>query len=544
MKIIRKGLSFVLVLGILSTCTAAALTSPEQTLDAVISDTAAYMLQAVENPQVDPIGGEWAILGLARSGYRVNDSYFQGYYATVEAYVKGCSGVLSEKKYTEYSRVILALTAIGKDPSHVVGYNLLTPLGDYDQTIWQGVNGPIFALLALDSGKYGMPVNDKAGRQATREMYVDQILSRQLADGGFALSGTKADPGMTAMALQALSKYQDHKTVLEAIGRALLCLSTLQDGTGGFVGYEEETSESVAQAIVALGELGIALDDDRFVKNGASLLDHLLTYYVKDGGFRHRADSTGPNQMATEQAFYALVSAQRSMKGEESLYRMSDAISIPEAGGTGLVVGAGLAGKYPDVRAQATTLPGKTFEDISDPYQAGIEALASRGIINGYEGGSFRPGNTMTRAEFAAIVVRALGLTPQATDVFGDVAPSSWYASYVGTANAYGIVKGKTLSAFDPSGTITRQEAMVMAVRAARLCGLDTDMKTAEIRDALAQFDDYMKVADWAKESVAFCYREGILDSAVLAIQPAVPITRGEIAQMLFHILGKANLLS
>ena len=83
-----------------------------------------------------------------------------------------------------------------------------------------------------------------------------------------------------------------------------------------------------------------------------------------------------------------------------------------------------------------------------------------------------------------------------------------------------------------------------MAVRAARLCGLDTAMKTAEVRDALAQFDDYVQVADWAKDSVAFCYRQGILDPSVLAIQPTVPITRGEIAQMLFHILGKANLLS
>ena len=69
----------------------------------------------VKMPQIGSIGGEWAVLGLARSGYAVPESYYQNYYAAVEAYVKACSGQLHAKKYTEYSRVILALSAIGKD---------------------------------------------------------------------------------------------------------------------------------------------------------------------------------------------------------------------------------------------------------------------------------------------------------------------------------------------------------------------------------------------------------------------------------------------
>lgn len=99
------------------------------------------------------IGGEWAVLGLARSGYAVPEEYYQNYYQTVEEYVKACGGVLHETKYTEYSRVIIVLTAIGKDPTNVAGYNLLTALGDYDKTIWQGTNGPIWALIALDRGE-------------------------------------------------------------------------------------------------------------------------------------------------------------------------------------------------------------------------------------------------------------------------------------------------------------------------------------------------------------------------------------------------------
>ena len=71
--------------------------------------------------------------------------------------MKEHEGNLHDKKYTEYSRVIVALTAIGKNPADVAGYNLLTPLGDYEKTIWQGMNGPIWALIALDSGNYDMP---------------------------------------------------------------------------------------------------------------------------------------------------------------------------------------------------------------------------------------------------------------------------------------------------------------------------------------------------------------------------------------------------
>lgn len=92
----------------------------------------------------------------------VPQSYWDNYYSNLENYVKAHNGVLHSRKYTEYSRVVLALTAIGKEPSNVAGYNLLTPLGDYDKTIQQGINGPIWALLALDSGNYAMPVNAEA----------------------------------------------------------------------------------------------------------------------------------------------------------------------------------------------------------------------------------------------------------------------------------------------------------------------------------------------------------------------------------------------
>ena len=194
--------------------------SAENNLDIanVLNDTARYLYKTVINPQVGSIGGEWTVLGLARSGYDIPEEYYQNYYKNAEEYVKACKGKLHNKKYTEYSRLITALTAIGKKPSDVAGYNLLTPLGDYEKTIWQGMNGPIWALIALDSGNYDMPDNPDAKIQATREMYIKRILDCQLSDGGWSLFGGTAaqasgdgisDPDITGMALQALSKYQN-----------------------------------------------------------------------------------------------------------------------------------------------------------------------------------------------------------------------------------------------------------------------------------------------------------------------------------------------
>jgi hypothetical protein len=547
MKSISKILSVLLVLLLALGAATPVLAADKATLQTDVTGTAAYMYKTVANPQVGSIGGEWAVLGLARSGYDVPDTYYQNYYSTVETYVKACKGVLDERKYTEYSRVIVALASIGKDPTNVAGYNLLAPLGDYDKTIWQGLNGPIWALISLDSGGYAMPKNSDAKTQASRQMYVDRILSCQLADGGWSLNGAgggteTADPDITGMALQALAKYTSDATVKTAVDKALACLSGRQNSDGGFTWGGAATSESVVQVLVGLCELGVSLDDVRFVKNGNTLLDNLLTYRQADGSFRHTVNGGGSNQMAAEQGFYGLVAALRAQEGKNSLYRMSDAVDV----GTGAVTqkGAGLVGKNADVKAVPITAPGTTFTDIAycDEITA-IEALASRGIITGKGENTFAPDDSMTRAEFAAIAVRAQGLTPKTNDTFHDVAPEQWYAPYVGTANSYNIVNGKSDTFFDPMGTITRQEAAVMVARAAKLCGMDTSMTASAIRDMLAQFDDYIAVADWAKESVAFCYSAGILDQSVLEIQPTVSITRAEVAQMLFTLLGKANLL-
>ena len=540
MRRIKRISAWILTLAILLTLTVPAFAA--SSVQSEVQGSAAYMVSAVKSPEVGSIGGEWAIIGLARSGYSVPADYYDEYYTRVEKYVKNCSGVLHERKYTEYSRVILALTAIGRDPSNVAGYNLLTPLGDFEKTIWQGLNGPIWALIALDSGNYDIPKNPAAKTQATRQLYIDEILNNQMKDGGWSLTGTgDSDVDITAMALQALAKYQDQKAVKTATDSALTWLSKNQDSKGGYASWGTTNVESVAQVIVALCELGMDLNDSRFVKNGHTLTENLLSFRQANGGFYHVLDgSDGNNQMSAEQGFYALVAIDRAENGKNSLYRMGDVTKNTAKPSTTVKKGSADA----SVSVPAVTAPGTTFSDVKNhANKAAIEALASRGIINGMGQGTFVPNKTMTRAEFAAIVTRALGLAAKDTKVFSDVPSSKWYAGYIGTANSSGIVNGVGNGKFNPEGTITRQEAAAMVARAAKLCGLDTAMDAAATRDMLAQFGDYRSVASWAKEPMAFCYSANILDQSDLNIEPTKAILRCEIAQMLYNMLTAAELI-
>ena len=347
--------------------------------DTTIQQIGDYVYNTVQNPTVASVGGEWAIIGLGRSEADISDEYFKNYYKNVENHVKKCGGILHDKKYTEYSRVILALSAIGKNPENVASYNLLTPLSDFEKTVWQGVNGAAWALIALDCGNYEIPQNPRIAVQATRELYISHLLENQKADGGWALSKNAevSDADITGMVLQSLAKYKDKAEVQAAIEKALLWISKNQTQSGGFSFYGAETSESAVQIIVGLCALGISCDDERFVKNGNSLLDYLMTYHHTDGGFMHVKGSDSSNLMATEQVLYALCAVERMKNGKSFIYDMTDVAKTEE-----IIV--------PETKEE--TLGDKTFDDIKGhEKEKAVRAPSSKGLINGTSEAAFDP---------------------------------------------------------------------------------------------------------------------------------------------------------
>ncbi len=472
------------------------------------NSTAKFIYETVIRPEVGSVGGEWSVIGLARGKFTVPDEYFNSYYKRAEKYVKEKSGILHERKYTEYSRLILALTAIGRSPENVAGYNLLLPLGDFQKTVWQGINGAVWALIALDCGGYEIPENPDAEIQATREMYINYILQNQLPEGGWTLGGTYPDANLTGMALQALSKYKQSEKVRTAIEKALAISDKLV--------YND--SESYVQMIVAYCGLGIEPPIE------------IPSEYRLGNGFRHLLSETDINLMATEQCLYASVAEDRFRNGEQWLYDMSDVKPASE---------------IHKIEALPVIYPHKAFADCaSHPEKPYIEALAKRGIINGVSDDLFSPDTTMTRAEFAAITVRSLGIESAEGNVFRDVSINDWFYAPVNSALKSGIIKGVSDSEFNPYGTVTKEEAAVMTARCAGLLGLNTHIEEFAITNTLCVFPDYREVSGWASEALGFCISSGIIPDEGTALNPKTPVTRAEIAHMLFNLLKDGDLIN
>lgn len=318
-------------------------TSVSTIVDATLSSTLAQEKAALTSPD---FGSEWVILGLARSGYLEKGSkYFNDYYTRVAAYASKATknaqelgapaGALHLVKCTENSRLIIALSALGRDARSVGECDLTAPYEKFSWIEGQGLNSVVFALIALDTVGY------ETKDTTIRQQCISYILGRQLSDGGwnYQEDAATSDPDMTAMSLQALANYQEQEKVQAAVSAAVGRLSAMQNSDGSYTSYEAVNSESISQVIVACAALGIdPHTDSRFVKNGKSAVDALLTFYnTEKRAFHHTmkdkdGNPTDVDGMATEQAAYAMTAYQRLMNGKTSLYDMSDVAKDCAAG--------------------------------------------------------------------------------------------------------------------------------------------------------------------------------------------------------------------
>lgn len=306
---------------------------------------------------LDSVGstaGDWAAIGIGRSGYA--DDY-NAYLAVTAAYISKSyqeNGYLDRTKATEWQRIGLAVLSAGGDPVSIGEDQEGNPVdlvadGSYNRGKvmslgTQGTNGLIFGLLLMDSMRYDIP----ADAADTREGLLEKILSSQIKDGGFNLTSIdpQSDVDMTSMALQALAPYynsektyryvqqgtkQDQvKSVRQVVDEALQFLSSSQQESGGFTSWGSENSESCSQVLISLTSLGIDPgNDQRFIKNGNTVIDGLMQYHMEEGGFIHskeydeenpNADPDKSNTMASDQALCALTALCRYYGGMRNLY--------------------------------------------------------------------------------------------------------------------------------------------------------------------------------------------------------------------------------
>ncbi len=269
---------------------------------------------------------DWYILGMAR----LYDNYDFSRYAdalSIKIEEIKASADPASVTVTDLHRMALALTAAGGDPADLIAYStynrgFVAPLDK------QGVTGPLWALITLDSMQQDVP----EASYYSREEIIRMILDDEKDGGGFALAGPAADPDITAMAVQALAPYYNSTdpgfSVRDAVDRALTKLSQLQEETGDFSSWGNRNAQTGAQVMLALSCLDIdPQTDPRFIKNGNTLMDGLLLYRMQDKGFANTFPAERSNSKTSEQVLYTFTALLRQMSGRRHLYDMR-----PESG--------------------------------------------------------------------------------------------------------------------------------------------------------------------------------------------------------------------
>lgn len=189
----------------------------------------------------------------------------------------------------------------------------------------------------------------------------------------------------------------------------------------------------------------------------------------------------------------------------------------------------------------------KTFADVQTHWaKADVNLLASKLIVNGMTDTTFAPENKITRAQFAALVVRALGLTEEAPGVqFSDVKAADWFASSVATAAKFGIVTGFEDQTFRPDANITREQMAVMVARALQVAGKSANVSAAEQQALLAKFTDNAAIGAWAQASVAQAVDAGIINGMTASTyEPTDNATRAQATVMLKRLLLFSDFLN
>lgn len=430
---------------------------------------------------------DWEAIGLLRSGNQVPSTYLHD----LTALMKEQNGEF--RKVTDYERYAIAIRAAGLNPASFSGFNLIQDIYNHPRMTNQGTNGPIFALIALDSGNYVVP----ADARWTRERLVEWLLKQQNSSGAFPLTEKGDDDvDMTAMAITALSTYKNQTKVKIAIDNAVKWLSSMQQANGGFHAANKQNSESASQVIIALTSIQYNPMDVAFIKKEHSLLSYLLKFRVEDGGFAHTLGQPS-NEIATEQALMALAAYERYVQQKPSLYQVATDTSLADT-----------SKRFVDHQHISSWAVDSVYRVFDAQVMVGVSGAELR----------FEPKKQMSRAELATMLVHLLGEQPliSVEPMFKDVNPEAWYYGAVMRAKQLGIIQGITTDLYKPSQAVTREQ---MAIMIAKAFGLKESAQPLP-------FNDMDQIQTSAKPYVNAVYTSGLMQGANDSFNPKVTVTR------------------
>ncbi|CAG7645008.1 hypothetical protein PAESOLCIP111_04856 [Paenibacillus solanacearum] len=186
------------------------------------------------------------------------------------------------------------------------------------------------------------------------------------------------------------------------------------------------------------------------------------------------------------------------------------------------------------------------FKDVAGHWaKDAVNDMGSRMIVSGVGNGMFNPDHEITRAEFAAIMVNGLGLRlEKGTSTFSDVNAPDWYADVIQTAYSGKLISGFEDGTFRPTDSITREQAMAIMANAMKLTGLKAKLPSVQAGVSLGSFTDENSVAEWAKSGIADCLQAGIVSGRDGAhLDPKAYVTRAEVAVMIQKLLQYSELI-
>ncbi|CAM3955261.1 DUF4430 domain-containing protein [Mesobacillus zeae] len=270
-------------------------------------ESASRYLSAKGNP------GPWDVIAYSQIGKAIPGSFLEDVTNTVKENGGPFRLITDNEKHT------LAVAAAGGDPTNIAGVNLVEAIYNGDVTR-QGVNGIAYGLIALDSKSYKVPEN----AVWTRDKLVSELLAKQSDEGGWALGGgNSSDPDITAIVLAALAPYKNQDNVKPAVTKGLEYLSAF------YKSGKVDNSSTAGQMIIGLSALGEDANGERFtMKDGTSLIQHLLSFQYEDGGFSWmKGDASNP--FTTSFGLQGIVAYKLFSDGKGSFYNLNESVPVP-----------------------------------------------------------------------------------------------------------------------------------------------------------------------------------------------------------------------
>ncbi|NGQ96256.1 hypothetical protein G3578_13905 [Brevibacillus sp. SYP-B805] len=447
---------------------------------------------------------DWSLIGLVLSGEALPSAKW-GDRSKWQAELKRRLQTLDPRKTTDYARFVLTVLALGEDPANVGGENMIARLkkaqlanGKFaDRIDGQGqslINAHVWSLIALYA----------AGEQIPRAKQAKAwLVSKQLPDGGyqFATDGRTGGIDMTAMTLVAFKALGMGKEE-QPVKKALDFLRKAQTANGG---YQEggipnaESAATVISALLAWGE-----QPENWKKGAGSVTDNLLGFQTAAGAFAHTRGGSA-NQIATAQALLALSDLKRGGAYLTFLREKSGARKV----------------------ARLADLPPSYWAYAEMAY------LVKNGYMQGMTSTLMQPESRVTRAQFAALLLRILGEEPntRAQGLFRDVSATDWTAPIVEKAAALGLMQGSG-GRFRPHEGITQEEMATIVSRVLKRYGWNKTFPGPGVSV------NGKTVSPWAKASVEDLQRRRLLGgTATKQFTAKAAVTRAEAAVMFYRML-------